>query len=83
MKKLASLQNKNVYFTAFKLCNETNKMYDIMERSFGSRFVQTPSQVPEEFFKTMFASITRSMEDSKSLIDLENMVPNARIVPEP
>ena len=82
---LLSLQNKNVYFTAFKLCNETNKMYDIMERSFGSRFVQTPSQVPAEFFETMFTSITKSIEDSKTLIDLENqsLVSNAKVVPDP
>lgn len=84
MKKLATLQNKNVYFTAFKLCNETNKMYDIMQQSFGSKFVQTSNQVPSEFFKTMFTSITRSMEDSKTLIDIEknkSMVANLKNLP--
>jgi hypothetical protein len=41
MRKLANLENKNVYFTAIKLSKETDKMYNIMEKAFGSKFEQT------------------------------------------
>tara|TARA_B110000285_G_C14943502_1_gene523212 strand:- start:606 stop:827 length:222 start_codon:yes stop_codon:yes gene_type:complete len=41
MKKLANLKNKNVYFTAIKLCDETNRMYKIMETAFGPKFEST------------------------------------------
>jgi hypothetical protein len=41
MKKLANLPNKNVYFTAIKLSDETNRMYKIMESAFGPKFEST------------------------------------------
>ena len=58
MKRLATLSHKNVYFTAFKINNSTDKMFDIMQRSFGSKFSKTNSTVPTEFFDTMFNTMT-------------------------
>jgi hypothetical protein len=57
MKKLASLKDKNVFFHALKINNSTDKMYRIMEESFGSKFNQTDEIIPLEFFDTMFITM--------------------------
>ena len=38
MKKLATMENKNVFFTAIKINDGTDKMFNIMQNSFGDRF---------------------------------------------
>ncbi len=72
MKKLASLSKTNVYFHAFKINDSTDKMYKIMKESFGPKFNSTDKKVPLEFFDTMFSTMSKSIEDSKTLIDIEH-----------
>ena len=59
MKKLAYQTYKNVYFTAFKINESTNKMFDVMEKSFGSNFLQVNEmENPEKFTDTMTLTMT-------------------------
>jgi len=62
------LPSKNVYFTAFKITNETKKMFEVMEKSFGPRFLKTDETVPTEFFDTMFDTMSRAIEESRTQI---------------
>ena len=61
MKKLANLPGKNIFFTAIKINDETKKMFEIMEKSFGTKFSKTDSIIPTEFFDTMFNTATKSI----------------------
>ena len=83
MKKLANLPNKNVYFTAIKLCDETNRMYKIMESAFGTKFESTDQISAGQFFETVVTSITSSWTDSKTLMEIENkeLAKNAKKLP--
>jgi len=45
-------------------------MFDIMQKSFGPKFLQTGDDIkPEQFFDTMTSTMSMSIEDSRSLID--------------
>ena len=65
MKELKNLKNKNVYFTAFKITKHTDIMFKKMKESFGRNFTHTDEKVPKEFFKTMFDTLSVSIEDSR------------------
>ena len=41
MKLFAKLRGKNVYFTALKITDETDKMFKVMKEAFGQNFKST------------------------------------------
>ena len=53
MKTFRDLPDKNVYFTALKIHNQTDKMFKIMKESFGENFLTTNKKLPADFFTTM------------------------------
>jgi hypothetical protein len=55
----------NVFFTAMKINERTNKMFDIMHNSFGEGFAQTGRQLTQHFYLTMFNTMSRSIEETK------------------
>ena len=71
MRKFRDLQGKFVYFTALKITDETNKMFKIMGEAFGEKFMSTDKKLPEDFFKVMFDTMSKSIEDSRIHIEAE------------
>jgi len=54
-----------VYFTAIKLTDYTDKMFKVMGEAFGENFNATEKSLPEDFFKVMFDTMSKSIEDSR------------------
>jgi hypothetical protein len=51
-------------------------MFEVMANTFGSNFVQTDKVMPENFFDTMFQSMTLNIEDSR--LALQSLVLSSR-----
>ena len=71
MKKFKILKGKNVFFTALKITNHTDKMFKIMGEAFGKHFVSTDKKLPSDLLKVMLNTMSKSITESKLLIDKE------------
>ena len=58
----------NVFFTALKINDRTNIMFEKMKNAFGDGFAQTSRQLTEQFYHTMFNTMSRSIEETKHKI---------------
>lgn len=56
-----TLPSTDVNFTAFQLNESTDKMFKMMKKEFGNNFYVTDKIVPDDFFSTMFNSITATI----------------------
>lgn len=56
----------NTFFTAIKINDSTNIMFDKMHAAFGEGFAQTDRQLTKHFYQTMFNTMSRSIEETKS-----------------
>lgn len=63
--KFKTLPDTNVFFTAMTLNDYPKKMFDILKAEFGNNFEVTNQIVPDEFFDTMFNSLTNTIEESR------------------
>jgi hypothetical protein len=83
MLRLKSLKDKNVFFTAFKVKDSTNRMFETMKSCYGVNFNYTDYTFRKEFFETMLDTITKSIEKSMESTkrDLENLVSNTKEEP--
>ena len=83
MRNFKNLRNKNVYFTAIKIRDSTDKMFAIMKESFGENFLSTEKKLPTDFFKVMLKTMSESIQSSQLKIasDMEHMVRSSRVLP--
>ena len=80
MRNFKNLRGKNVYFTALKIDDSTDKMYRIMKESFGENFLNTDKKLPTDFFKVMLKTMSESIQLSQLKIasDMEHLVKSSR-----
>lgn len=60
-----TLKDTNVHFTAFQLSKWTHTMFNLVKEAYGNNFTVTDKVIPEDFFATMFNSITTTIEETR------------------
>ena len=61
VRRFSQIKDTECFFTAMQLDRSTQKMFRMMKEAFGNNFMVTDKLIPQDFFGTMFNSMTQTI----------------------